>query len=115
METGIRGDLEWGTVPGLARSAAARFGAAEAVVDGDVRLSFDELAAAADRAGRAFLAAGVRKGDRVAIWSPNIHEWIVALLGLQSAGGWSSRSTPGTRVVRRPTSSPRAGRASWSP
>ncbi len=87
METGIRGDLEWGTVPGLARSAAARFGDAEAVVDGDVRLSFSELAAAADHAGRAFLAAGIRKGDRVAIWSPNIHEWIVALLGLQSAGG----------------------------
>ena len=87
METGIRGDLEWGTVPGLARSAAARFGAAEAVVDGDVRLSFDELWAAARRAGRAFLAAGVERGDRVAIWSPNVHEWIVALLGLQAAGG----------------------------
>jgi acyl-CoA synthetase (AMP-forming)/AMP-acid ligase II len=87
METGIRGDLEWGTVPGLARSAAERFGAAEAVVDGGVRLSFTELAAAADEAGRAFLAAGIQTGDRVAIWSPNIHEWIVALLGLQAAGG----------------------------
>jgi acyl-CoA synthetase (AMP-forming)/AMP-acid ligase II len=87
METAIRGDLEWGTIPNLARAAAARFGDAEAVVDGDVRLSFAELAAAADHAGRAFLAAGIRLGDRVAIWSPNIHEWIVALLGLQSAGG----------------------------
>jgi acyl-CoA synthetase (AMP-forming)/AMP-acid ligase II len=87
LETGIRGDLEWGTVPGLARWAAARFGDREAVVDGDVRLSFAELAAAATAAGRAFLAAGLRRGDRVAIWSPNVHEWIVALLGLQSAGG----------------------------
>jgi acyl-CoA synthetase (AMP-forming)/AMP-acid ligase II len=86
METGIRGDLEWGTIPNLARSAAARFGAEEAVVDGDVRLSFGELAAAADQAGRAFLAAGIERGDRVAIWSPNVHEWIVALLGLQAAG-----------------------------
>jgi HIP---CoA ligase len=87
LETGIRGDLEWGTIPSLARSAAARFGDAEAVVDGDVRLSFTELASAADRAGRAFLAAGIQPGDRVAIWSPNVHEWIVALLGLQAAGG----------------------------
>jgi acyl-CoA synthetase (AMP-forming)/AMP-acid ligase II len=87
MDTGIRGDLEWGTVPRLARSAAERFGDAEAVVDGDVRLSFTELAAAADHAGRAFLAAGIRTGDRVAIWSPNVHEWIIALLGLQAAGG----------------------------
>jgi len=87
METGIRGDLEWGTIPGLVRSAAERFGDSEAVVDGDVRLSFTELAAAVDEAGRAFLAAGVERGDRVAIWSPNVHEWIVALLGLQAAGG----------------------------
>ena len=86
METGIRGDLDWGTIPNLARSAAARFGAEEAVVDGDVRLSFSDLAAAADQAGRAFLAAGIERGDRVAIWSPNVHEWIVALLGLQAAG-----------------------------
>ncbi len=87
METGIRGDLEWGSIPRLARAAAERFGDAEAVVDGDVRLSFNDLATAADHAGRAFLAAGIRTGDRVAIWSPNVHEWIVALLGLQSAGG----------------------------
>ena len=70
METGIRGDLEWGTIAALARSAAERFGDAEAVVDGDVRLTFTELAAAAVDAGRAFIAAGVEPGDRVAIWSP---------------------------------------------
>jgi acyl-CoA synthetase (AMP-forming)/AMP-acid ligase II len=87
MDTGIRGDLEWGTTPALVRSAAERFGPSEAVVDGDVRLTFSELAAAVDEAGRAFLAAGIERGDRVAIWSPNVWEWIVALLGLQSAGG----------------------------
>ena len=87
METGIRGDLEWPSIPALARSAAERFGERDAVVDGDVRLSFVRLADAATAAGRAFMAAGVEPGDRVAIWSPNIHEWVVALLGLQSAGG----------------------------
>ena len=61
LETGIRGDLEWGSIPNLARAAAARFGDADAVVDGDVRLSFAELAAAADHAGRAFVAAGIRQ------------------------------------------------------
>ncbi len=86
MDTGIRGDLEWGSIPGLVRAAATRFGDAEAVVDGDVRLSFAALADAALEAGRAFVAAGVEPGDRVAIWAPNVHEWIVALLGLQSAG-----------------------------
>lgn len=86
MDTGIRGDLEWGSIPGLARSAAQRFGDAIAVIDGDARLTFNDLAEAAADAGRAFVAAGVEPGDRVAIWSPNVWEWIVALLGLQSAG-----------------------------
>jgi acyl-CoA synthetase (AMP-forming)/AMP-acid ligase II len=86
MDTGIRGDLEWGTIPNLARSAAERHGGKEAVVDGEVRLSFAELWAAAEQAGRAFMAAGIEPGDRVAIWSPNVHEWIIALLGLQAAG-----------------------------
>ena len=87
METGIRGDLEWGTTPGLVRSAAERFGDADALVDGDVRLTFAELATAVVDAGRAFIAAGLEPGDRVAIWSPNVWEWVVAVLGLQSAGG----------------------------
>jgi len=87
METGVRGDLEWGTTPNLVRSAAERFGVAEAIVDGEVRLSFADLASAVHEAGRAFIAAGVEPGDRVAIWSPNVWEWVVALLGLQSAGG----------------------------
>ena len=87
METGVRGDLQWGTTANLVRSAAERFGALEALVDGEKRLSFSELGAAVHDAGRAFLAAGLEPGDRVAIWSPNVWEWVVALLGLQSAGG----------------------------
>jgi acyl-CoA synthetase (AMP-forming)/AMP-acid ligase II len=86
METGIRGDLEWGSIPALVRAASERHGDAEALVDGDRRWSFVALAADVDRAGRAFIAAGVEPGDRVAIWSPNIAEWVIALLGLQSAG-----------------------------
>ena len=31
--TDPRGDLEWGTLPGLVQDAAARFGEAEALVD----------------------------------------------------------------------------------
>jgi acyl-CoA synthetase (AMP-forming)/AMP-acid ligase II len=75
------------TIPRLALAAAERFGEGTAVEDGEVRLSFAGLAAASLRAARAFLASGVRPGDRVAVWAPNLHEWIVAAIGLQSAGG----------------------------
>jgi acyl-CoA synthetase (AMP-forming)/AMP-acid ligase II len=69
------------------QAAGSRFGERSAVEDGPVRLSFAELAAAGLRAARAFCAAGIERGDRVAVWAPNIHEWIVAAIGLQSAGG----------------------------
>jgi HIP---CoA ligase len=88
-ETSVRGDLEWGTIPHLLRSSADRFSAREAIVDvsDGMTLSFTGLAAAAHDAARAFMSAGIERGDRVAIWAPNIWEWVVAALGLQSAGG----------------------------
>jgi HIP---CoA ligase len=75
------------TIPQLLEAAAARFGGRTAVEDGAARLSFRELADAAHAATRAFIAGGLAPGERVAIWAPNIHEWIVAALGLQGAGG----------------------------
>jgi acyl-CoA synthetase (AMP-forming)/AMP-acid ligase II len=74
------------TIPRCLAAAAGRFAAARAVEDGGVRLSFRELEAEALRAARALLACGVARGDRVGIWAPNLHEWIVAALGIHCAG-----------------------------
>src|SRR5918994_5991216 len=74
------------TFPAVVEQAAARHGDREALVDGELRLSFTELAAAADRAARAYLAAGVEPGDRVALWAPNSAGWVVAALGAFRAG-----------------------------
>ena len=75
------------TIPQVIREARTRFGALEGIVDGDVRLSFAELADEIDRAARALIASGVAPGDRVAIWAPNVYEWAVAALGTHSVGG----------------------------
>ena len=83
----MRGDLLWGTTPRLVRRAAETFAGRPAVVDGDLTLSYEDLAAAVEQAARAIVAAGLQAGDRAAIWAPNLHEWIVAALGLHSAGG----------------------------
>jgi HIP---CoA ligase len=85
--SGPRGDLLWGTIPGLVAWAAREFGDRESIVDGEVRMSFGGLGAAVDQSTRAAMAAGVERGDRVAIWAPNCWEWIVAALGAQGAGG----------------------------
>lgn len=84
---GTRGDLELGTIARLVDIAAARHGSAEALVDGDTRLDFTGLAAAARQAAAALMAAGVEPGDRVAVWAPNSWEWVVAALGIHRAGG----------------------------
>ncbi|MFF4728926.1 FadD3 family acyl-CoA ligase [Streptomyces mirabilis] len=75
------------TIPRMVLSAADRFGDAEAVVDGQLRLSFRELADRVRTAAGAFAAAGVGRGDRAAIWAPNSAEWIIAAFGLLTAGG----------------------------
>ncbi|MGC9542149.1 FadD3 family acyl-CoA ligase [Streptomyces sp. UG1] len=75
------------TIPELVLSAADRFGDAEAVVDGELRLTFTDLADQVRCTAGAFASAGVGPGDRVAIWAPNSAEWIVAAFGLLMAGG----------------------------
>ncbi|MFI1717987.1 FadD3 family acyl-CoA ligase [Streptomyces sp. NPDC053513] len=82
----MRGDLEWGTIPGLVRAAAERHGPREAVVDGRVRVTYAELGERVERAAAACLATGIRSGDRVAIWAPNTLDWIVSALGAVTAG-----------------------------
>ncbi|WP_410872863.1 FadD3 family acyl-CoA ligase [Nocardia sp. A7] len=79
--------MNWESIPQMVLSAADRFGDAEAVVDGDLRLSFTELAARIRRAAGAFAEAGIDRGDRVALWAPNSAEWIIAAFGLLTAGG----------------------------
>ena len=83
----VRADLEWGSIPKLVQGSAQRFGDLEALVDGDERLTFPELAAAVHEASRAAIALGLEAGDRAAIWAPNIGEWVVAALGVLGAGG----------------------------
>jgi acyl-CoA synthetase (AMP-forming)/AMP-acid ligase II len=81
-----RADVEFESIPRLVHTAGQRFGDAEALADGDTRLSFRQLASEVERAARAAIACGVEPGTRVAIWAPNCPEWVIAALGAVSAG-----------------------------
>lgn len=81
-----RGDLAFGTIPGLVEWSGQRFADAEALVDGDVRMTFAELSVKVDEVARGLIALGVDVGDRVAIWAPNCHEWVLGALGAVRAG-----------------------------
>jgi acyl-CoA synthetase (AMP-forming)/AMP-acid ligase II len=82
----VRADLEYQSVPGLLARAAERFADAEAIADDGVRITFAQLADLAEAATRSAIAAGIGRGDRAAIWAPNLYEWVVAAVGVQGAG-----------------------------
>ena len=75
------------TLPQVVQQAAATYGERTAISDGEVALTYQQLDDARVEAGRAFLAAGLGHGDRIAIWAPNIYQWIIAAIGAQSVGG----------------------------
>jgi HIP---CoA ligase len=83
----VRSEVAWPTIPAMVRDAAQRFGDADAVIDGDRRVGFAELSDLVTGAARALVAAGFERGDRAAVWAPNSLEWIVAALGVTTAGG----------------------------
>jgi len=74
------------TIPELVTQQAQLLGDAEAIVDGDTTISFAGVAKRSDEAARALIAIGIERGDRVAIWAPNMWEWIVAALAINTAG-----------------------------
>jgi len=63
----------------LLERTTARFGAREAVVSRaqNVRLTYAELNEQVDLLARGLLDLGLRRGDRVGIWSPNNVEWLL--------------------------------------
>jgi acyl-CoA ligase (AMP-forming) (exosortase A-associated) len=67
-------------------SAAAR-PAAEALVYQQHSLSYEALAGAVRSAARAYLAAGLQRGERVAVYLEKRFETVVAVFGAAAAGG----------------------------
>ncbi len=77
---------EWKTLSDIVAAAADRYGDKLAVREGNLELSFKDLDHLRRRSAAACIAAGLSRGDRIAIWAPNIHEWILAAIGAQSLG-----------------------------
>ena len=69
------------TGPATLARAAREYSTDIALEEAGQRWTYLELEAEVRRAAAAFIAAGVRHGDRVAIWAPNMGRWIIAALG----------------------------------
>lgn len=79
-------NLPWRSIPDMVRWAANEYRDLEAMVDGGRRWTFPQLWDSVREVTRAAVAAGVAPGDRVAIWGPNMAEWVLCAFGLLGAG-----------------------------
>ncbi|MGV9193838.1 AMP-binding protein [Microbacterium sp. MC2] len=73
------------TVPALLAEMAT-LGDHPAIVEGDVVISYADLHQRVRDVAGAYLAHGIAPGDRIGVWAPNRHEFILAMLGAQYAG-----------------------------
>ncbi|GAC1315727.1 MAG: AMP-binding protein [Thermoleophilaceae bacterium] len=99
------------TIGANLRRSVERFGDREALVvrDQSYRATYEELWEQVDRAARAFLARGVAKGDRVGIWAPNRHEWVVTQFATARIGAILVTVNPAYRPTELEYALNRAG------
>lgn len=76
------------TIPQLLRDAVSRFGPRDAAVfhEQGIRMSYYDLDRAVDELASGLLALGLKKGDRVGIWSPNRFEWVLTQFATARVG-----------------------------
>jgi fatty-acyl-CoA synthase len=51
-----------------------------------IHYTYGRLSQEIERVARGFLKLGIRPGDKVALWAPNIPEWLLVFLGLAKIG-----------------------------
>ena len=88
------------TLGGALDRAADLWGDCDALVacHQQLRYSYRELRDEADRAARALIALGVRRGDRVGIWSGNRAEWMITQYAAAKAGAILVNINPAYRM-----------------
>jgi len=70
----------------FARRTRKLYSEREALVDGDLRLTYEQFFERCDRWSSALQALGVQQGDRVAYISPNTHAMLESFYGVPQIG-----------------------------
>ena len=65
------------SLPGLLDGVADRHEDRCAIVDGATRVTFGDLARESRRVAAGLRTLGLQRGDTLAVWLPNVHEWLV--------------------------------------
>ena len=83
------------------RKTVERFGNRDGLVSRhqDLRVTYKELWDLTTRCAKGLLARGVKKGDRVGIWSPNRYEWVVVQYATARIGAILVNINPAYRTA----------------
>ncbi len=76
------------TIGEILDEMAGEYAHRDALVHTEIGIRYDyrRLSEEIDRVARGFLNYGLKKGDRVALWSSNVPEWLLSMLGLAKIG-----------------------------
>ena len=76
------------TIPANLAATVAQHGSGEAIVavHQDIRWTYDEFHTRVRNLAKGFMAAGLRQGDRVGLWSPNYAEWTLTQYATAEVG-----------------------------
>jgi fatty-acyl-CoA synthase len=75
------------TLSQVLRDTTARFPERSVVLDpSGASLTYGEFDADVDRLARGLLELGVRKGDKVGLWMPNVPEWVIVYFAVARIG-----------------------------
>jgi len=82
------------------RRTASRFGDREALIVPyqRYRATYRELVDQCEEVARGLMARGVKKGDRVGIWSPNRYEWVITQYATAAIGAILVNINPAYRT-----------------
>ena len=75
------------TLPQALRDSCAQHAAQTAIIDGDFQVTYAQLLPLVEQAASSLIALGVQMGERVAVWAPNVYEWIIAASAIHMVGG----------------------------
>ena len=74
------------TMPELFARARARFERRPAIKEGELGLTYGQLDDLRRQAAKALLTLNVERGERVAVWAPNMYQYIAAAAAIESIG-----------------------------
>lgn len=76
------------TIGQMLEDVASEHASRDALIHTEIGIRYDyrDLSREIDRVSCAFINRGIKQGDKIAIWAPNIPEWFLSLLGLAKIG-----------------------------